>query len=121
MRRVLVVDDSPLDRRLILGLLRHEEGLEIETVEDGEQALARVETDDIDLVITDLVMPNVGGLALVEALHEKRPSLPLVLITSQGSEELALKALRAGATHYVPKHLLGQYLAETVETLLGCR
>lgn len=118
MRRVLVVDDSPLDRRLIVSLLRHVGDLEVELVEDGEQALARLDSDEIDLVITDLVMPKMGGLALVEAVHDRYPALPLVLITSQGSEELALRALRAGATHYVPKHLLGQYLAETVATLL---
>jgi anti-sigma regulatory factor (Ser/Thr protein kinase) len=66
------------------------------------------------LVVTDMDMPELNGLELVAVIRHAYPLVPVVLMTAQGSEELALKALRAGAASYVPKRLLNVELVQTV-------
>jgi len=119
MSRILVVDDSAVDRTLVGDLLAKDESLEITFAEDGEQALQAVASRHPDLIITDLIMPHLDGLQLVESLRQESPPIPIVLMTSQGSEDLAAEALRMGAASYVPKRALAGNLAETVERLLA--
>jgi CheY-like chemotaxis protein/anti-sigma regulatory factor (Ser/Thr protein kinase) len=117
-RRVLLVDESEADRREVRELLEREFDVEIEDVEDSEQALARVRAGGVDLIVTELVSSEDDGLDLVRQVQDEFQSLPVVLVTARGSEELVVKALRAGATSYVPKHLLAQYLTDVVGALL---
>ncbi|GAB6164332.1 response regulator [Thermostilla marina] len=118
MQKVLVVDDSPVDRRLIAGLLAEEQRYAIDFAENGREALERLEGSRYDLIVTDLVMPELNGLELVRAVHAKYSQTPVVLVTSQGSEELAIQALEAGAASYVPKRVLGNRLRSTVAEVL---
>ncbi len=118
MAAILVVDDSQVDRLLIGGLLEGEPNVEVTFACDGAEALERLGDMAIDLVITDLVMPEVDGLDLVKRLRELHPNIPTVLVTSQGSEEVAVTALRSGAASYVPKASLAEDLVDTVETVL---
>lgn len=74
---------------------------------------------EFDLVITDLEMPGMSGLDLVTMLNMEKPFLPVLLTTAQGSEELAVEALQAGAASYVPKRNLAQTLVETIERTLS--
>ena len=119
MARVLVVDDSDVDRQLIGGLLANDPDLDVVFASDGDEALASVEKSIPDLILTDLVMPGKGGLELVAELRESHPFVPVILVTSKGSEEMAVRALQAGAASYVPKRTLAEDLAETVETALS--
>ena len=116
---VLVVDDSEVDRRLIGGLLSKDMEWLVEYAGNGEAALETMRIATPDVVVTDLMMPGMDGLQLVAAAREEFPSVPIVLVTGQGSEQLASKALRQGATSYVPKALLGEALLETVEQVLA--
>ena len=75
--------------------------------------------DPIDVVVTDLEMPEVNGLQLVEAMRADYPHVPAILITSRGSEELASQALRQGAASYVPKSHLKAMLADTIANVMG--
>lgn len=118
MARVLVVDDSGTDRLIAERLLSAEADLTVEAVSDGATALERLEADPPDLVLTDLVMPGMDGLEVVATIRAEFPGLPVVLMTSQGSEETAVKALRAGAASYVPKRNLASSLADTVHDVL---
>jgi CheY-like chemotaxis protein/anti-sigma regulatory factor (Ser/Thr protein kinase) len=145
MTHVLIVDDSPIDRRLVGELLSKNPGVEIQyavdgadAVEntpmgvvaaggpsleldyavDGRDALAKLARRPADLVITDLLMPEINGLQLVAAIREKYPRIPVILMTSQGSEVIAVQALQQGAASYVPKKLLMRYLWETVAKVL---
>jgi CheY-like chemotaxis protein/anti-sigma regulatory factor (Ser/Thr protein kinase) len=128
MATVLVVDDSATDRHLAGSLLEKRPGLtalEKRTgltavyANDGQEALALCQRELPDLVVTDLQMPHLNGLELVEALKSKHPSLPVILMTGQGSEDIAIQALRLGAASYVPKKNLVRDLLETVEEVLG--
>lgn len=119
MSHILVVDDSSVDRRLAGGLLEKETGWKIAQAADGREALAAMSARTPDLVISDLVMPEIDGLALVAAAKNDFPLVPIVLMTGKGSEDIALKALRAGAVGYVPKKRLGRELISTTRRILA--
>lgn len=121
---ILVVDDWEIDRIRVVERLR--QGLDARYVvaKDGLAALEAIELHKPDLVITDLVMPRMDGLQLVEHVRKRYSFLPSVLIASRGSEEIACRALEAGAVHFVPKQELSR-LVDTVLSVLqlsiGCR
>ena len=118
MATVLIVDDSAVDRRLAAGCLK-DAGLELVFAENGQEALDLIQMVPPDLVLTDLVMPDLDGLALVEAIRGERRNIPVVLMTAHGNEEIAVTALQKGAASYVPKKNLARDLEETIRTLLG--
>mgnify|MGYP002622981665 CR=1 FL=1 len=114
MTSILVVDDSAVDRRLAGGLLEKTAGATIYYAEDGADALEQIELHIPDIVLTDMQMPNMDGLELVKHVKAQYPLIPVVLMTAQGSEEIAVKALHCGAVSYVPKRKLAQDLLEIV-------
>lgn len=118
MSKVLVVDDAAVDRKLVGGLLSKDPSLVIAFAVDGEDALAKIAADRPAIVVTDLVMPGINGLDLVARIASDHAGLPVVLMTGKGSEEIAVQALKAGASSYVPKSALHQHLLETVQDLL---
>lgn len=119
MATVLVVDDSPVDRRVVGGLLAKSPTLEIEYASDGEEAMTVMKEVRPNLVVTDLIMPNMDGLELVAAVVKEYPLVPVILMTGKGSEKIAVDALKAGASSYVPKSVLQDLLLDTVENLLA--
>lgn len=118
MSIILVVDDSATDRRLVGGILAKDETLRVDFAEHGAAALARMRIACPDLVVTDLMMPEMDGLELVANIRAKFPFVPTVLMTSKGSEDIAVQALQNGAASYVPKRALAQDLLETVHNVL---
>jgi CheY-like chemotaxis protein len=118
MTRVLVVDDCAVDRTLAGEVLKRDAGFAIEYAASGDEALERIAQSPPDLVLTDLQMPRVDGLQLVSAVREKHPRVPVILMTSQGSEEIAFRALQVGAASYVPKAILLDNLRDTVRKVL---
>ncbi len=116
---VLVVDDSQVDQRRVGGLLSRDLDWLIEYASDGEQAISHIKVSVPDVVITDMMMPKVDGMGLVNFMQVEYPQVPVILITAHGSEELAVDALAGGATSYVPKDQIGDKLRETVEQVLA--
>lgn len=116
----LVVDDEPTVRHLAAGLLKRAfPNATIDTCNDGHAALGLVNKHPPSLVITDLFMPGSDGLTLVSDIHLHHPALPVIVITSRGSEQAITKALRAGAASYVPKQRIGEELVDTVHWILA--
>ena len=109
MTTVLVVDDNPLDRKLA-GKSIELAGWNAEYADNGRSALENVERRRPDVVLTDLQMPELDGLQLVYEMKRRFPDVPVVLMTAYGSEELAVTALKAGASSYVPKRNLSRDL-----------
>src|SRR5690606_21001897 len=114
----LVVDDSAVDRRLAGGLLSKDPSYQVEFCENGAAAASVIDHSPPDLVITDLQMPEMDGLQLVEHINQTAPYLPVILMTSMGSEEVAVQALERGASSYVPKRKLAQDLMRIVQQVL---
>ena len=119
MTTVLVVDDSPVDCRLVEGLIRQNSGWKTVFAANGRQALDQLELHLTDLVLTDLQMPVMDGLELVSAVRKEFPLIPVILMTSKGSEEIAVKALHRGAASYVPKRKLARDLMDTMRLVLS--
>jgi CheY-like chemotaxis protein len=116
---VLVVDDSATDRKLVGGLLQRAGGLSIEYAIDGKDAINRFQDSIPELVVTDLIMPEMDGLGLVAAIKSEFPLVPVVLMTARGNEEVAVAALREGAAGYVPKRILAHDLVSTTKRILA--
>lgn len=119
MARILVVDDSAVDRRLAGGLLQKRPEWEVHYANDGQAALREIESHLPDLVLTDLQMPKLNGLELVAKVREGYPLIPIILMTAKGSEEIAVQALEQGAAYYVPKKNMSHELCEVVERTLS--
>ena len=118
MTRILLVDDSPVDRRLFSELLSQESDFQVDSCEDGAAALSAIADNPPDIVLTDMQMPVMDGLQLVQQIRERFAHIPVVLITGYGSEDLATKALRAGAAGYVPKSHSAELMAATIRHVL---
>ncbi|HSN93312.1 MAG TPA: sigma-54 dependent transcriptional regulator [Anaeromyxobacteraceae bacterium] len=100
--RVLVVDDDP-GLRYTLREILEAEGLEVDEAGDGQEALERLEAAPAALVVTDLRMPRMDGMALLRRLVARAPAPRVVLVTAHGSERQAVEAMKAGAWDYFRK------------------
>jgi len=118
MTKILVVDDLAVDRQYVGKVLQQDGRFQIEFASDGAEALDRMKSSLPDLVVTDLVMPRVDGLQLVEQVRARHPLVPVILTTSRGNEDIATQALKRGAASYVPKRKLMEDLLRTVQRVL---
>jgi DNA-binding NtrC family response regulator len=102
--RVLIVEDEAAIRLALTGLLRRE-GYDVEQAECGDTALAKLAADEAyDLVLTDLALgAGPSGMDVLGAVRERQPETPVVMITAHGNEKIAVAAMKAGASDYVPK------------------
>jgi DNA-binding NtrC family response regulator len=101
---ILVVDDQkPIRLMLETGLSLN--GFEVSCARNGREALAAAGTQTFDAVVTDIYMPDGDGLSVVKGMRALRPSLPIILMTAQGSVELAVQAIEEGATDFIAKPL----------------
>jgi CheY-like chemotaxis protein len=114
-RTVLVVDDSAVDRHLIGGIIGKLEGWHATFAANGREALEAMDRQLPDLVLTDMLMDEMDGLELVQTVRSKHPTVPVILMTAHGSEDVAIKALQRGAASYVPKKSVARDLDETIE------
>jgi len=117
MTTVLVVDDSPLDQK-IAGSIVEAEGMAVIFAANGQEALNRMAKEKADLVLTDLQMPVMDGLELVRQIKKRYPATPVVLVTREGSEEIAAEALQLGASSYIPKRNMRRDLGRVLETVM---
>jgi len=119
MTRVLIVDDSPIDRALAGGLLEKQARCEITFAEDGKSGLETIRSLKPDLIVTDMQMPVMNGLEMVATLRNEGIQIPVILMTATGSEDLAVEALRKGASSYVAKRSLGKRLVDTARMVMA--
>jgi CheY-like chemotaxis protein len=117
--RILVAEDSSAFATTIERLLRRE-GHEVTLVSNGREALERLESGHAaDVLLADLIMPEVNGLKLTEEVRARHPRVPVVLMTSHGSEEIATAAMQRGAVGYISKRRLESDLVRTLQQVLG--
>ncbi len=101
-RSILVVDDDPAMRHL-LSVILTDHGWEARAVASAPDALRELEARDVDLVLTDVRMPGMDGLALLREIQRLRPELTVIVMSAYGAQDAALEAMKAGAYDYVSK------------------
>ncbi len=99
---ILVVDDEPQIRETVAGILS-DEGFEVATAAEGEEALKLVSEEHPDLVLLDIALPGADGLEVLQELKRQHPTLPVIMISAYGSVENAVKATRLGAYDFIEK------------------
>ena len=115
--RILVVDDKQSFRFMIKGYL-DDAGYQATCVANGVEALAELELTHFDLVLSDMVMPEMDGVVLLRQMRGRHPQLPFVLVTAHGSVDSAVAAMKEGADDYLLKPLNRVELLVVVERLL---
>ncbi|HUB03232.1 MAG TPA: response regulator [Terriglobales bacterium] len=123
--RALIVDDSSVMRKIVERSLR-QAGVELETVleaSNGAEALTIVGQNGVDLILCDINMPIMDGLEFVRSLGsvENAKGVPVVMITTEGSETHVVQALSAGARGYIRKPFTPEQVKEHVLPVLGKR
>lgn len=120
-RFCLVVEDSPMMRQLLVFALSRIPGLTVTEADDGAQALKYLATRQFDLVITDINMPVLDGLKVVQRVRSdpKHAHTPIVVITTDKRVEDRDKAIALGANDYITKPIQAPAVVQTVKRLLG--
>ncbi|AKF09458.1 sigma-54-dependent transcriptional regulator [Sandaracinus amylolyticus] len=101
-KQILIADDEANLRR-VLGAQLQRDGYDVLMAEDGEQALATLAENHVDVVISDLRMPKLDGMQLLKRITASQPELPVIIITAHGTVDTAVEALKLGAFDYVTK------------------
>ena len=111
MARILVVDDESFIRNTIRNILEQEKHI-VDLAEDAIQAFEKIKTKTYDLVITDIVMPNINGIVLLEKLKEDGYEMPIMIMSAHGNIGTAVDCIKKGAFDYIEKPLThGEVLA----------
>lgn len=103
--RILVVDDSPTMRRILLNTVQKAGYSDIKYAEDGKDALAKLMAGEFDLLMTDWNMPNMNGLELVQAVRtdEKFKGIPILMVTTRNMKKDIVTAIKNGVNGYIVK------------------
>jgi PAS domain S-box-containing protein len=120
-RVLLVDDDAALLEALPETLRLRLEGVDVDTCDSAAEALERIERTDYDVIVSDIKMPGMDGLALLAELKRRRPSTPALLITGHGERDLAFAALRGGAHDLVQKPIDRDYFVASLERAIQLR
>jgi two-component system chemotaxis response regulator CheY len=117
---ILVVEDSPAMRQLIVFALKRIPGMRVVEAQDGLDGLSKLSAGWFDLVIIDINMPVMDGLKLVSMVrkNELHKDVPILIITTQANEEDRKKAAELGVNEYLTKPVQAQQVVETVKKLL---
>lgn len=114
---ILVVDDRASERDYLRDLFEME-GFQVEIARHGGEALELIETLPVRTVVTDLNMPGVDGMAVLDRLHADHPELPVILLTGHGSLPVGMKAMAHGAFYFLEKPAKGDHLLALVRRAL---
>lgn len=120
VKRVLIVEDSPTMRQLLVFALRRLKDVEIVEAQDGMDALRKVSSDHFDLALIDINMPVMDGLKLISLIRgeESLQAIPIIVITTKGADEDRRRALTRGANEYLTKPIQANKVLALARTLL---
>ena len=118
--RILIVEDSPTMRQLLVFALKRLSGVEVVEAKDGMDGLRKVTSDHFDLALVDINMPVMDGLKLIHLIRDEESlrSMPIVVITTEGAEEDRARALALGADEYLTKPVQAGRVLTVVKGLL---
>jgi len=118
--RILIVEDSPTMRQLLVFALKRLKGADIVEAQDGMDGLRKVTSDHFDLALIDINMPVMDGLKLINLIREEDElrSMPIVVITTEGAREDRDRALALGANEYLTKPIQANRVLSVAKGLL---
>jgi len=118
--RILIVEDSPTMRQLLVFALKRLKGAELVEAQDGMDGLRKVSSDHYDLALIDINMPVMDGLKLIRLIRgeDELKSMPIVVITTEGAKEDRERALALGANEYLTKPIQSNKVLAVVRSLL---
>ncbi len=119
MKKILVVEDSPTMRLLIRMYLRNLPGISMVEANDGLEAIEKIREAQYDLLITDINMPRMDGLQLIENLRMMGFKIPIIVLTTRGEEPDMEKGVLLGANSYITKPVVGPALADVIMNYIG--
>jgi two-component system chemotaxis response regulator CheY len=119
-QRILIVEDSPTMRQLLVFALRRLAGVDIVEAQDGMDGLRKLSSDHFDLALIDINMPVMDGLKLIGLMRgeDELREVPVVVITTEGAEQDRERALRLGANEYLTKPIQANRVLAVVRSLL---
>jgi len=117
-KRILVVDDEQNSREGLTKILI-KEGYEVVAAESGQTALAKAKKQEFDLIITDLRMPEITGIDVLEKIREKKPDIGVIIVTAYGEVNSYLKAMTLGAFEYLNKPIKLDELRRVIHKALS--
>ena len=118
--RILVVDDEAHVRSMISATLERQ-GYEVLVASGGREALEAIDQGGFELILTDIVMQEGNGLALLERIHTQNPNLPVIMVTAIHDISVAIDSMRRGAYDYLLKPFEREHLVATVQRALEHR
>ncbi|MCK4485236.1 MAG: chemotaxis response regulator CheY [Desulfobacterales bacterium] len=119
--KILVVDDFATMRRIVKNVLKQIGFTKIVEADDGSTALAVLQKDKIDLIVSDWNMPKVTGLELLKTVRsdESMKAIPFLMVTAEAQKDYVIQAVQAGVSNYVVKPFTAEALKEKLEKIFG--
>lgn len=117
--RILIIEDSEEITNFLTDSILNPSGYETLTARDGQEGLRRALEELPDLILLDLRMPRMTGMEVLQALQARGSTIPVILMTFYGSEEVAVEAFRLGVRNYIVKPFKPQQVVEAIESALG--
>ena len=119
-RRILIVEDSPTMRQLLVFALRRLKNVEVVEAQDGMDGLRKLSSDHFDLALIDINMPVMDGLKLISLMRgeDTLKDIPIVVITTEGADEDRQRALNLGANEYLTKPIQANKVLQVARGLL---
>ncbi len=118
MGRVLIVDDEE-NARIALSRILEQEGYQVDSVTNGLEALEFLQHEKVQVIISDLRMPEMGGLTFLRELNRHHPSTQVIMVTAYGGVESYLEAIHLGAYEYIHKPVKLEELRLVMHKMLG--
>lgn len=115
---ILIADDDDVIKRLLSRIVQNE-GYTVCTASNGKEALELLGSESVSLVISDILMPEMDGMELLEAIKTSDPHMPVLMITGRNSQQVRQKAIESGADGYITKPFKNIEIAKTIGTLLS--
>jgi two-component system, chemotaxis family, chemotaxis protein CheY len=119
--KILIVDDSPTMRRILVNTVIKAGFTDVKEAEDGRDGLAKLMAGDFDLLMTDWNMPNMNGLELTQAVRvdDKLKNMPILMVTTRNMKEDIVNAIKAGVNGYIVKPFDAKTLNSKISEIIG--
>ena len=116
--KALVVDDSGVMRKVLIGALARAEVTDVDQAADGEECVEAVQNNEYDLILMDWNMPNMLGIDAVKAIRAGGHKMPIIMVTTEAEKSRVIDAIKAGANNYIIKPFQPATIVEKIQQVL---